>query len=80
MNDYSQSARGDVDGVVRQYEYERESVVVADFGDVDGSVDVVDGTAIVVVGDEHYEFEVPAGASRAIMNNGIVTVELEDTE
>ena len=73
MNDYSQSARGDVDGVVRQYEYERESVVVADFGRVDG-------TAIVVVGDEHYEFEVPAGASRAVMNNGVVTVKLEDTE
>ena len=80
MNDYSQSARDDVDGVVRQYEYERESMVVADFGRVDGSVDVVDGTAIVVVGDEHHEFEVPAGASRAVMNNGVVTVELEDTE
>ena len=80
MNGYSQSARGDVDGVVRQYEYEREPMVVADFGGVDGSVDVVDGMAIVVVGDEHYEFEVPAGASRAVMNNGVVTVELEDTE
>ena len=80
MNDYSQSTRGDVDGVVRQYEYESESVVVADFGGVDGSVDVIDGTAIVVVGDEHHEFEVPAGASRAVMNNGVVTVELEDTE
>ena len=80
MNGYSQSARGDVDGVVRQYEYERESVVVADFGGVDGSVDIVDGTAIVVVDGEHHEFEVPAGASRAVMNNGVVTVELEDTE
>ena len=49
-------------------------------GVLDGSVDIVDGTAIVVVGDEHYEFEVPAGASRAVMNNGVVTVELEDTE
>ena len=80
MNDYSQSARGDVDGVVRQYEYERESVVVADFGGIDGSVDVVDETAIVVVDGKHHEFEVPAGASRAVMNNGVVTVELEDTE
>ena len=55
-------------------------MVVADFGGVDGSVDVVDETAIVVVGDEHYEFEVPTGASRAVMNNGVVTIELEDTE
>ena len=80
MNDYSQLTRGDIDGVVRRYEYESGSVVVVDFGGVDGSVDVVDGTAIVVVGDEHHEFEVPAGASRAVMNNGVVTIELEDTE
>ena len=74
MNDYSQSARGDIDGVVRQYEYERESVVVADFGGVDGSVDVVDGTAIVVVEDNQYEFEVPEGA-KAFIRNGVVTIE-----
>jgi len=80
MNDYLQSVRGDVGGLVRQYEYESGSVIVADFGHVDGSVDVVDGTAIVVVDGEHHEFDVPTGASRAVMNNGIVTVELEDTE
>ena len=53
---------------------------VTDFGHVDGSADVVDGTAIVVVDGEHHEFDVPTGASRAVMNNGVVTVELEDTE
>ena len=80
MSDNQQSVRGDVDGVVRQYEYESGSVVVADFGRVDGTVDVVDGTAIVVVDGEHHEFDVPAGASRAVMNDGTVTVEPEDTE
>lgn len=77
MNDYSQSVDGDVDGMVRHYEYDEDDVLVADFGSVTGSVDVVDETAIVVVGDSQYEFEVPASASRAIMNNGIVTVEME---
>ena len=40
----------------------------------------VDGTATGVVDGEHHEFDVPTDASRAVMNDGIVTVELEDTE
>ena len=40
----------------------------------------VDGTATGVVDGEHHEFDVPADASRAVMNDGIVTVESEDTE
>jgi hypothetical protein len=78
MNEYSQAVPG-ADAAVRRYEYEDESVVVADFGRVEGSVDLVDGTAIVVVDDEQHEFEVPAGAARALMNNGVVTIEVEDT-
>jgi uncharacterized protein YraI len=77
MTEYTQAIRGDADGIVRQYEYDDETVFVADFGPVEGGVDVVGGTAIVVVDDEQYEYEVPEGASRAIMNNGIVTVEVE---
>jgi hypothetical protein len=77
MTEYTQAIRGDGDGIVRQYEYDDETVFVADFGPVEGGVDVVEGTAIVVVDDEQYEYEVPEGASRAIMNNGIVTIEVE---
>jgi len=77
MSENSRSVRGDMDGVVRQYDYDSESIIAADFGHVDGSVDVVDGTAIVVVDGEQREFDVPAGASRAVMNNGIVTIEME---
>jgi hypothetical protein len=77
MNEYTQSIRADVDGPVRHYDYDGESVLVADFGAVDGSVDVVDGTAIVVVDGEQHEFSVPAGTNRAIMNNGVVTIEVE---
>jgi hypothetical protein len=77
MNEYSRLIRDDVDGMVRQYEYDDESVLVVDFGPVDGSVDVVDGTAIVVFDDEQHDFDVPEGTARAEMNNGIVTIEVE---
>jgi hypothetical protein len=75
MAEISQSIRGDT--VVRRYDYEDVSVVVADLGHADGAVDLVDGTAIVVADGEHHEIDVPADASRAFMNNGIVTVEVE---
>ena len=80
MNDNPQSVRGDVDGVVRQYDYEAETVIVADLGHAEGSVEVVGGTAIVVADDEQFEFDVPVDASHAVMNNGIVSVEVEDTK
>lgn len=77
MSDFTKTIRGDTDGMARTYEYEDETVLVADFGSADGHVDVVDGTAIVVIDGEQFEFDVPVGASRAIMNNGIVTIEVE---
>ena len=77
MNDYIRSVRADIDGPVRQYEYENGAVLAADFGPVEGSVDVVDGTAIVVVDDDQYEFPVPAGTGSANINNGVLTIEVE---
>jgi len=65
------------DAVVRRYDYEDETVIVADLGYVEGTVDVVDGTVIVVADGDHQEFDVPADASRAFMTNGIVTVEVQ---
>ena len=76
MTEISQSLRGD--GLVRRYDYGAESLVVADLGPVEGSVDLVDGTAIVVADGDQAEFDVPEGASRAFMTNGVVTVEVED--
>ena len=77
MSEHIQSIRGEVDGLVRRYEYDDSAVLVADFGPVDGAVDVVDGTAMVVVDDDQYEFEVGEDVDRAIMNNGVVTIETE---
>ena len=78
----STNTQTDQRGLVRRYDYEHESVVVADTGlDADVSVDTLERTAIVVVeGDEdaQYELELPDGeVSRAYVNNGIVTVEVE---
>ncbi len=66
-------------GAVTRYEYDNAVVLVADFGAAasDGSVDVVDGTAIVVVGDRQEEFPVPEGAVEASINNGVVTIEVD---
>ena len=75
MTEILQTLRGD--GLVRRYDYEAESLVVADLGDVEGTVDLVDGRAIVVADGDQAEFDVPEGASRAFMTNGIVTVEVE---
>jgi HSP20 family molecular chaperone IbpA len=72
------------DGLVRRYEYGDENVVVADLGvsDEAASVDVVDGTAILVFesGDGEpvqKELKLPDGeVAKALINNGVVTIEV----
>ncbi|GAA0644215.1 DUF7127 family protein [Salarchaeum japonicum] len=69
--------------MVRRYDYDDRTVVAADLGtSADGvSVDVVDGTAILVdeTGERRQrEFDVPAGdVAKATITNGVVTVEVE---
>jgi hypothetical protein len=75
MGESSQSVRGDA--VVRRYDYGQESVIVADLGHVEGAVDLVGGTAVVLADGDQYEIDVPADASRAFMTNGIVTIEVD---
>lgn len=59
----------------RQFESEEGTTVVADLGaTTSAAVDVVDGTAIVVAGNEQYEFDVDTGA-RAFIRNGVLTIE-----
>lgn len=72
----------DDDGpVLRRYEYDDSVVLAADLGHAgDGSVDVVDGTALVVVGDQQHEIDLPAGEARASIRNGVVTIEVEQEE
>lgn len=67
----------------RQYDYDEETVFVADLGRhaAEASVDVVDGTAIVVLetadGQKQYEFDVPAEDAHTFISNGVLTIEVE---
>lgn len=68
---------------VRTYEYEDDTVLVADLRLPDErlDLDIVGDTGIVVVttdDTEHqYEFQLPAGdVTKAIINNGVVTIEI----
>lgn len=47
-----------------------------DFGPVAGkpTVDIVDDTAIVLVDDEQFEFDIPADADEVTVNDSILTI------
>jgi HSP20 family molecular chaperone IbpA len=70
------------DVFARRYQYGDETVIAVDFGVAEGttSVDVVDGTAIVVVetpeGSRQEEFELPDEGARAFIRNGVLTIEV----
>ncbi|WP_330632009.1 hypothetical protein [Halocatena halophila] len=68
----------DVGGLTR-YDYDDgTTVLVMDCGaNAAPSIDVVESTAIVVVGGEQFEFELPDGEARAFMKNGVVGVEVD---
>jgi HSP20 family molecular chaperone IbpA len=68
---------------LRRYEYDDSWVYAADLGayEADVDVDVVGGTAIVVVdtGDSvtETEFELPTGDARVENRNGILTITIQ---
>ena len=72
----------DADLAFERYEYEDSVVVAADVAALDGdvTVDVVDGTAIVVVDTERgtveRDLELPAGDAQAFNKNGVVSIEV----
>ncbi len=75
MNIRQQFAKRDVD--LRRYEYDDSVVLAADFGDTgSASVDVVDGTIIVVVDGEQFDVEIE-GDARADITNGVLTIEVD---
>jgi hypothetical protein len=62
---------------LRRYDYGDETVLAADLGpERDAAVDVVDGTAIVVVDGEQYDLELD-GDARAFIRNGVLTIEVD---
>ena len=72
-----EAAAADRDDVtITTREYGTEQVIAVDFGPTgdEPSLDIVDGTAIVVVDDQQFEFDVPSSASEVTVNDGILTI------
>jgi len=64
--------------LARQYRYDEQAVLAVDFGPkADVAIDVLEDTVIVVVGDDHYEFDLPADDADTFMKNGVLTIETE---
>ena len=68
---------GDQEGIyITEREVDGETEIAVDFGPLPGrpTLDVVGETAIVVVGDEQFEFDVPADATDVSVNDDILTI------
>ncbi|MDY6817853.1 MAG: hypothetical protein SVG88_04250 [Halobacteriales archaeon] len=63
---------------VRRFDYDDRTVIAADFGPAaDPSIDLLDGTAIVVYDtDQQAEIDLPEGDVQAFNRNGVVTFEV----
>jgi len=65
--------------LVESYEYDDRSVVAVDLGPgTDPVIDVVDGTAILIVDGEQRELDVPTEAVQGVNSNGVVTFEVDE--
>ncbi|GAB3666961.1 DUF7127 family protein [Halopiger thermotolerans] len=64
------------DAKITNREYEDEQVIAVDFGPSSGepTLDIAGDTAIVVVGDDQFEFEIPSDATDVTVNDGILTI------
>lgn len=71
-----QSAANERDDIkITRRDYENESVIVVDFGSrVEATLDIVGDTAIVVAGDQQFEFDVPAEAKEITTNDGMLII------
>lgn len=65
------------EAIIRKYEYDDATTITVDFGPEasDISVDIVDGTAIVVVDGEQFEFELSDDTDKIAIKNGVLTIE-----
>ena len=73
----------DDERMARQYEYDDETVIVADIGVIDDatSIEVLDDVVLVVVEDngetEQAEIPLPEGGdAKAFINNGVLTIKV----
>jgi hypothetical protein len=68
--------------VIRKEQYDKESILVVDFGPTvqELSLDIVDDTAIVITDGKQFEFEVPTDADDVTVNDGILTIKQDIKE
>ena len=65
------------DAEIRRFNYADETTFAADLG-VDGEVDVVGDTAIVITGTGQYDLSLPErDGVTAFIRNGILTIEVK---
>jgi len=68
------------DDGLRRYDYDEETLFVADLGTEAGgaTVETVDGAAVVVAEDgEQFEFALPGRARATSINSGVLTIEVD---
>lgn len=64
---------------VRRYDYDDRTLIAVDFGPaVDPVVDVVDGTAILILDGRQREIDLPTGEVEVFNRNGVVTLEVAE--
>lgn len=64
------------DITITHRDYDGQKVIAVDFGPgVDATVDVVGDTAIVVAGDQQFEFDLPPEATEVTTNDGVLLIE-----
>lgn len=70
------TAANEQEGIsIARRRYDGETVIAIDFGPgVVATLDVVGDTAIVVAGDQQFEFEIPAEATEVTTNDGILLI------
>lgn len=61
---------------ITKRDYEEETTIAVDFGPVAGkpTVDIVADTAIVLIDNEQFEFDIPADADEVTVNDSILTI------
>lgn len=78
----SQHVSDGQDRLIRRYDYDDDTVIAVDLGAnaSDASVDIADGTAIVVIetteGTRQEEFDLPHERARAFIRNGVLSIEV----
>ena len=64
--------------LIERYDYGDRQVLAVDLGPAARpDIDVVDGTLILVDGDDHREIALPDGEVQAFNRNGVVSIEVE---